>query len=93
MKPFSIRLRPERAPREARGGRRTSKPGVPTIGTTAGAGHQRVSRDSMRRQVERAASRGLPQGARARSVMQDRLINGTAPDQDSAVTLRRGATE
>ncbi len=93
MKPISIRLRPARATREARGGRSASKPVVTTIGAADGAGPHRVSRDNMHRQVELAASRGLPQGARARLVMRDRFINGAAPDQDGAVTLRRGATD
>ena len=53
----------------------------------------RLTADSIRHQVELAPSRGLPQGARARSVMQNQLVNGTAPDHDLPVTLRRGATE
>ncbi len=37
--------------------------------------HTPLSLETIRRQVDLAVSRGLPQGARARSVMQDRPVS------------------
>jgi hypothetical protein len=93
MKLKSLRLRRERAQRATQGRHRPGRLGRTMTETGDPDAHQPVSLESMRRQVELASSRGLPQDARSRSVMQDRLVNGSAPHQEIAVTLRRGATE